>query len=198
MLSAVARHDSAGPPPGVTVTPDGSSTPPRVPFTNGYSALFTVTNTQSSTVTFALTRESSTNITTTGQDYTQVTLAPSASINVNVYYNVGAPGAGYVKLWAEGGTGLDAGTWNVPVPAAQVTPDGGTAPNRVTNTGGYSETFTVKNAGTTSTTFTLSCTGSSNVTCSGTNPTSVTLSGGTQTTATASYSVGATGTGRSR
>ena len=115
---------------------------------------------------------------------------------MNVDYNVGAPGSGsYVKLWAEGGGALDAGTWNVPVPAAQVTPDGGTAPNRVTNTGGYSETFTVKNAGTTSTTFTLSCTGSSNVTCSGTNPTSVTLAGGAQTTATASYSVGMTGTG---
>ena len=69
------------PPPGVEVTPDGSFSPERRPYTNGYSATFTVKNTSTATATFTLTRESSSNITTTGQDYTAVTLAPNASMN---------------------------------------------------------------------------------------------------------------------
>jgi len=100
-------------PPGVFVTPDGSATPPRAAFTNGYSATFTVTNGLSSTATFALTRESSANITTTSQSYTSVTLAPYEWVDVNVSYNVGAPGSGYVRLWAEGSGAFDSGTWDV-------------------------------------------------------------------------------------
>src|SRR5574341_1384047 len=53
-------------PPGVQVKPDGSWASERTPSTNGYSATFTVKNTQTSTQTFCLTRESSANITTTG------------------------------------------------------------------------------------------------------------------------------------
>lgn len=185
------------PPGGVAVTPDGSTTAMRAPNTGGYTATFTVKNNGTSTVTYTLTRESSSNITTTGQTYTSVTLAAGASINVDVSYNVGAAVSGYVKLWAEGSNGIDSGTWNVPVgPTAKVTPDAGTAPNRLTNTTGHSQTFTVKNEGTSQTTFTLTCTGSSNVTCTGVAPTSVTLAGGAQNPdVIATYNVGATGTG---
>jgi len=198
-----AASSSSGPPsrpaflvPGVQVTPDGSSTATRTPLTNNYTATFTVKNTLTSTATFALTRESSANVTTTGQDYTSVTLAPQATINVNVYYNVGAAGSGYVRLWAEGSGAFDSGTWNVPVgPSAQVTPDGGTTADRQANTGGYGETFTITNREAAPVTFTLSCAGSAIVTCSGVSPSSVNVGGGAQTTATATYSVGAAGSG---
>src|ERR1051326_2863638 len=184
------------PPSNVAVTPDGSTTATRPPITNSCTAAFTVKNNGTGNVTYTLTRESSSNVTTTGQDYASVTLGTGASINVNVYYNVGVAGSGYVKLWAEGSNGIDSGIWNVPVgPTAAVTPDGGTAPNRVTNTNGYSETFTINNQGTGTVTFSLSCSGSSNVTCTGVNPTSVNVTAGTPQTATASYNVGATGTG---
>jgi RHS repeat-associated protein len=192
-----SRH-SHYPPQGVAVTPDGSTTATRPPNTNNYTATFNVKNTSTSQGTFTLTRESSSNITATGQSRTSVTLAANGgNINVDIYYNAGSPGSGYVKLWAEGQPGIDAGTWNVPVgPTAAVTPDAGTAVNRLTNTGPYSEMFTVKNNGTTLTTFTVTCSGSSNVTCTGVSPSSVQLAGGAQITdATATYSVGATGSG---
>jgi RHS repeat-associated protein len=193
----VRGHVLALPPGGVAVTPDGSTTATRTPNTNTYTATFTVKNNGTSTVTYTLTRESSSNITTTGQTYATVTLAAGASINVDVSYNVGAAGSGYVKLWAEGSNGIDSGTWNVPVgPTAKVTPDGGAAPNRVTNTNGYSQNFTVKNEGTAQTTFALTCGGSSNITCTGVTPSSVTLAAGAQNPdVIASYNVGATGTG---
>ncbi|MGH7606461.1 MAG: hypothetical protein ACREME_03895, partial [Gemmatimonadales bacterium] len=173
-------------PPGVSVTPDGSSTPTRSPNTTGYSATFTVKNTQSSTATYTLTRESSANVTTTGQSHTLVTLASNASIDVTVSYNVGAAGSGWIKLWAEGSQAFDSGTRNVPVgPSAAVTPDGGTTATRQANTGGYSETFTITNREAGTVTFTLACGGSTNVTCTGVSPTSVSVAGnGGQATAT--------------
>lgn len=185
------------PPGGVAVTPDGNTTPTRAPNTNAYTAKFNVKNNATSTATYTLTREGSSNTTATGQQYASVTLNAGANIDVDVYYNVGSAGSGYVKLWAEGQPGIDAGTWNVPVgPTANVTPDGSTAPNRLTNTNGHTQNFTVKNEGSAQTTFTLTCTGSSNVTCTGVNPSSVTLAGGAQNpNVAATYDVGATGTG---
>jgi len=190
------RYAPPMPPGAVAVTPDASSTPTRAPNTVNYTATFNVKNNATSASTFTLTPESSSNITVTGQSYTTVTLAPNASINVDVYYNVGIAGSGYVKLWAEGMAGIDAGTWTVPVgPSAQVTPDGGTTPDRQANTGGYGESFTVTNREAAAVTFTLSCAGSVNVTCTGTSPSSVSVGGGAQTTVAASYSVGAVATG---
>jgi len=196
-LTIVGSNSKSAPPPAtVPVTPDGTATATRLPYTGGYTATFTVKNNQTSTVTVALTRESSANVTTTGQDYTSVTLAHGAQINVNVYYNVGAATSAYVKLWAEGSGSIDAGTWNVPVgPTAAATPDAGTAPNRLTNTNGYSETFTINNQGSGTITFALTCSGSSNVTCTGVSPSSVNVTAGTPATANANYNVGATGTG---
>jgi len=193
-LVLTATHGT--PPGGVQVTPDGSTSPERRPYSNGYSALFKVKNIGSSTVTFTLTRESSANVTTTGQDYAQVTLAPGDSINVNVYYNVGAPGLGYVKLWAEGSSGIDSGTWNVPV--SFVSPDGQTASARITQTGGYSETFTVTNNGTVTETYSLTCSGSTNISCTGVTPLQLTLNVGAQATVVAAYNVSSAGTGTLR
>lgn len=197
VAAAPPREPDGLPPGGVAVTPDGSATPTRVPFTGGYSALFKVKNTGTSTSTFTLTRESSTNITTTSQDYAVVTLAPNDSINVNVFYNAGAPGTGYVKLWAEGMGGIDAGTWNVPVGnAVVVTPDGSITPVRAANSGNFSATFTIQNTGIVTSSYSLSCAGSSNVSCISVSPTQVSnLAAGAQATATATYSTGSAGLG---
>lgn len=187
------------PPGGVQVTPDGSWSPERAPFTNGYSAVFTVTNTQTSTVTYLLTRYGSANITTTGQSHDYVTLAFNASINVTVTYNVGAAGPGWVQLIAEGGTGFDSGTWNVPVGNnGFVTPDGQTATARITQTGGYTETFTVTNWYAGPMTYTLTCTGTASMSCTGVSPLQVTVAAGAQTTVVAAYNVGSAGTGTLR
>jgi RHS repeat-associated protein len=81
-----------------------------------------------------------------------------------------------------------------------VTPDGATAPARAANTSGHSETFTVQNTGTAENTYSLSCGGSANLTCTGltiegTSVTSVKIGAGIATPVTASFSVGAVGTG---
>ena len=199
LMGSILAAETRTLPPGVQVTPDGSWAPERTPFTNGYSAVFTVLNTQTSTVTFTLTRYSSANITTTGQSHDFVTLAPSASINVTVYYNVGAAGSGWVQLYAEGGTGLDSGIWNVPVGTnGFVTPDGQTATARITQTGGYTETFTITNWNTGTLTYSLTCSSTANISCTGVSPVRVSVAAGAQTTVVAAYNVVSAGTGTLR
>lgn len=77
-----------------------------------------------------------------------------------------------------------------------VTPDGSTATTRQANTGGYDETFFVKNNYTTSLTVTITCFGRVNVTCTGTDITQIVLAPGAQIDVLASYTVGAAGPGR--
>ena len=186
-------------PPGVQVTPDGSWAPERAPNSNGYSAVFRVTNTQSSNATYALTRESSSNVSTTAQSHAFVTLGPGAWVDVTVSYNVGAAGPGWVKLWAEGAGAIDSGIWNVPVGhTITVTPDGQTAPARITQTGGYTESFTVTNYGGNQYTYVLTCNSTTNISCTGVSPMQVTLNPGNQATAIASYNVGSAATGTLR
>jgi len=81
-----------------------------------------------------------------------------------------------------------------------VTPDGTIAPQRPANTSGYSENFTVQNTGTAQNTYSLSCGGSSNLTCTGLTidgspASSVSLAGDSSKTVVGSYNVGAVGTG---
>lgn len=199
-LHGPARPPKPSRPPGVTVTPDGSWTAERAPNTSGYSAVFRVTNTQNFTATYALTRESSTNVPTTGQSHTSVTLAKNAWVDVTVTYNVGSAGPGWVKLWAEGSGAIDSGIWNVPVGhTITVTPDGQTAAARITQTGGYWETFTVTNYGGNTYTYTLTCSGSSNISCTAVSPKQVTIAGGAGTAVVvASYNVGNAGSGTLR
>ena len=193
------ENDTRTPPPGVQVTPDGSWAPERTPNTNGYSAVFRVTNTQTSTTTFTLTRYSSSNVTTTGQSHDFVTLAPSAWIDVTVYYNVGAAGSGWVQLYAEGGTGLDSGLWNVPVGTnGFVTPDGQTATARITQTGGYTETFAITNWTAGTLTYSVTCTGLGNISCTGVSPLQLSVAAGAQASVVAAYNVGSAGTGTLR
>lgn len=77
-----------------------------------------------------------------------------------------------------------------------VTPDGLAGPNRAVNSSGHSETFWVTNIGTNADTYTMTCWGTSGITCTGVNPASLALAGGTQATVSVSYNVGAAGSGQ--
>jgi RHS repeat-associated protein len=116
---------------------------------------------------------------------------------VVAYYNVGALGTGTLTISVGSANASDFGSYAVPVvnPGVLVTPDDSAAPERPAQSGGHSQVFTVKNTGTGSETFTITCSGSTNVTCSGANPSSVSLGAGAQTNVTASYSVTNGGTG---
>jgi len=84
----------------------------------------------------------------------------------------------------------------VPVYAVSVTPDGAPT-SRFANTGTYQEAFTVAsgpNVNVTDT-FSISCSGASNVTCSGVSSSTVVLAPGASMSVAASYSVGAVSTG---
>lgn len=66
---------------------------------------------------------------------------------------------------------------------------------RPANTTGLSETFTVQNTGQETTTYTISCSSSSPVTCTGVSNSSLTLSPGQSLDVSATYNTGAPGTG---
>lgn len=78
-----------------------------------------------------------------------------------------------------------------------VTPDGSTAPAKAINSTGF-YAFTVKNTGNnTGDTFTITCSASGGVTCTGTSVASVTLAGGMSSSVKAFFTTGPTvGTGR--
>ncbi|HEX7051878.1 MAG TPA: DUF6443 domain-containing protein, partial [Longimicrobiales bacterium] len=181
---------------GVSVTPDGSTAPTRKANTGGYSQTFTIKNTGETSNTYTFTCTGSGGV-ICGTAPSPVTLAPDSSTTRTQSYSVGAPGTGKLTLTATGSNASNSGYYNVPIVSygVSVTPDGTTTPTRKANTGGYSQTFTIKNTGSTSNTFTFTCTGSGGVTC-GTAPSSVTLAAGASTTRTQSYSVGAPGTGK--
>ena len=67
----------------------------------------------------------------------------------------------------------------------QVTPRGLLTPNRANNSAGITETFSVMNIGTSTDTYTFSCWGTFNVTCTGTDKTSFTLAPTVATTVVA-------------
>jgi len=120
----------------------------------------------------------------------------SDAATVVATYSVGAPGMGTLTVSASGANASDGGWVTVPVQSfgVAVTPDGGAAPTRVPNTGGYTAVFTVQNTGSGSESFTFACTGAANVTCGTVGPSSATLASTASTTVTVSYSVGTAGT----
>jgi RHS repeat-associated protein len=189
---------------GVTVVPDGGTAPTRTANTGGYSESFTVTNTGSASNTYSFSC-SGVNGVTCGTVPAPVTLAPApgagSQVTVSMPYSVGAPGTGgTLTLTASGTNASDPGSYSVPIVSYGVTvvPDGGAAPTRTANTGGYSESFTVTNTGSASNTYSFSCSGVNGVTC-GTVPAPVTLApapgAGSQATVSMPYSVGAPGAG---
>jgi RHS repeat-associated protein len=76
-----------------------------------------------------------------------------------------------------------------------VTPDGGTEPDRLANTGGYGATFLIKNTGSVTRTFSIGCGYSEPVVCTGTDVTSLTLNPNQTLDVTAFYNVEGPGFG---
>lgn len=182
---------------GAVVTPDGTVATTRPPNSSGYSESFSIRNSGTGSNTYALSCAGATNVTCTGTNPTSLTLAAGVTGSATASYYTGSIATGTIVLRAVGTFASDTGYFSVPVVAAgvAVTPDSGSTTPRLASSGPYTDVFTVKNTGGGSTAFTLSCGGSSNVTCSGINPTSVTLGAGAQSTVTATYSVGVIGTG---
>jgi RHS repeat-associated protein len=114
---------------GVTVTPDGTSTPQRDANTGGYSALFRVTNTGTQANTYYITCQDETPVTCTGTSLTQVTLVSGGKAFLSAYYDVGAAGTGEIRLraFSDEFPAVDEGYFTVPVvaagPAPVVNPD---------------------------------------------------------------------------
>lgn len=179
-----------------TLSPKNGSLTAAANVANKDTALFALYNNTPNSTAFSL---GPCNIsgTVTACSYPSSFFVPSGqTFNVPVTFSAGAPGTGTITLTVSGG--VDWGSYNVTtVPkAVSVTPHGGTAPWRMANTGGYNQTFTVKNTGTVQTAYTLTCgPNSSNVTCSRISLTSMTLAAGDTVTDTAYYSVRAPGSG---
>ena len=76
-----------------------------------------------------------------------------------------------------------------------VTPDGTSTPNRTIHTPGFTQVFKVLNEGTSSQTFTFTCVGASNVTCTNLSTTSATIAGNAFLNVTATYATLNEGTG---
>jgi len=79
--------------------------------------------------------------------------------------------------------------------SVSVTPDNGSTPSRPNQSGGWSATFTVRNTGTASDVYDITCNGAAGVTCTGTDVASVHVASGGLAVVTAFYDVGAPGTG---
>src|SRR6266571_1778887 len=154
---------------GVSVTPDGPTTAIRAANSGGYSESFTIANTGSLTKTFTLSCSGQSGV-TCGTVPGPVTLAPNGhDTTVAMPYSVGAVGTGRLVLTATGTNASDAGSYWIPIVAygVAVTPDGATATARPPNTSGLTENFTVQNTGSATNTYTLTCAGSPNLTCTG-------------------------------
>jgi len=180
---------------GVVVTPASGTSVPRQANTGGHSEVFAVHNLGvSNTFTFACNGFSGV---TCGTVPSPLSLGQGAQANVTMPYSVGSAGQGILILTAFSSGSVSA-TGQVLVPivtyGVTVTPDGATAPERQTNTGGYLETFTVLNTGSATNTYSFGCLGTGGVTC-GTLPAPVTIGSGAQMTVDVPYSVGAVGTG---
>ncbi|MGH7427379.1 MAG: hypothetical protein ACREJ4_03315, partial [Candidatus Methylomirabilaceae bacterium] len=104
-------------PGGVTVTPDGATTPVRVANTGGYSAVFTVTNTGGASATFTITCWGAGGVICTDVDQPTLTIAAGASKTDAATYDVGAPGTGRIVLRASNASAEDTGYFNVPIVA---------------------------------------------------------------------------------
>src|SRR5437899_2118726 len=77
-----------------------------------------------------------------------------------------------------------------------VTPDGQQTATRLGHTGGYTAQFTVTSIYSAGTSYSISCVGSTGVTCNNVSPSSLSLGPYGQAYVTATYSVGTTGSGR--
>src|SRR6266545_6586861 len=193
---AVFVGAGAGNAQAVSVTPDGGN----LTATSGV-ATFVITNNLNIDETFDLFCGGGGAVTGC-EAPPAVQVQRGGSVSVDVTYSTGAGASGTLSLSAAGEISgeSDDGWYDVTVgsPGVAVTPDGATAPTRLANTSGYSETFTVTNTGPDPMTFSFVCGGAGGVFC-GTVPSPVNLSAfgvdGYVTTVSMPYSVGGPGTG---
>ncbi|HEX5387128.1 MAG TPA: RHS repeat-associated core domain-containing protein [Gemmatimonadales bacterium] len=102
-------------PASVTVTPDNGAGLERAASSTANSETFTVRNTGSSPITYALTCGATGQVTCVTTALGFVTIAASASAPVSVNYNAGTTGLGTLTLTATGGGASDAGSYTVKV-----------------------------------------------------------------------------------
>jgi RHS repeat-associated protein len=194
-------QDDPPPPPEcwmVDVSPDGGTAGPHPANTGGYSVSFTVTNVGLNPDGYSISCWGSSGVTCTGTSVSSVTLWPWDAATVTAFYSVGPPGTGTLTLSAWSGSGAyDEGYFTVTIGgySVAVTPDGGTEPTRPANSSGHTASFTVQNVGTLPDTYTITCGGTVNVTCTGVSQSSLPLGASASAPVTATYSVGAPGTG---
>jgi YD repeat-containing protein len=192
----------------VAVTPDGATTAQRE-HGQSYSETFTVANTGYNANTFSLSCTGSGGVTCGTLSQTTVSLlgnttgtAPSMTVTVGYTVTNTGPSTvnGTLSLTATGTNATDNGYFTVPIirHSLAVTPDGTTPQDRVAGEGPYTATFAVRNTGTVSDTYTLTCGQTATVSgCNITSPgSSLTLaSGAGPANVTVSYNVTATGSG---
>ena len=118
-LSARAQNGPLAP-GSIAVTPDGSTTAIRQANTSGYGETFLVKNNYGTPITVTITCFGRINVTCTGTDITQITLAAGQQIDVLASYNVGTAGTGRLVVKAASGGVQDTGYFFIPVvnPAA--------------------------------------------------------------------------------
>ena len=186
----------------VAVTPD-AGTAARNANTSGLSESFTVTNNSTASQTFSFVCTASGVVTCGMAPASQGIAGSGAQAAVSMPYSTGVAGTGTLTLRANGPNGsTDTGLFTITVTAVappfqvQVTPDGQTAVSRTANTGGYSESFTVTNTGTSANTYSFGCTGAGGVVCGTVPANTASLAALTgQVVVSMPYSVGAAGTG---
>lgn len=187
-------------PPAPVVTPDAAqkSVPTNL---TGRSERFWVQNlgTISETYTLSCSREGAV---TSCSGPSSLTVPANSLKFVDITYSTGGTelGPGRLTLLASGIGGDDNGWFDISVfIEVFVTPRaaaGAVDLTRRANVGGYSGVFTVRNTGPGPDSYTLTCTGSANVTCGTITPSSLTnLAAGSSALVTVTYSAGAAGTG---
>ena len=178
----------------VAVTPDGQATSASANSGANPSLAFTVQNGGTGTDTYTLTCTVAGNETCGAVTPSSLSsVAPGAVAPVTVAFTAGAVGTGTVWLKAVGSTGAkDSGSYNITnTYFVAVTPDGVAKARLPSRT--YSDSFTVQNPGTSSTTYTLTATCSGTAIASGCapSPASFTLGGGAVATGAVSYTTSA-------
>jgi RHS repeat-associated protein len=166
---------------------------------SSYTATFVLSDPDTLGHSYALSCYTSANVTCDTASLGTLVFTAGQSQNVNVGYTVGAgaSGDGYVHMSVNGNDlvpgKLNFHIWPNVAHAVAVTPALTTGPNLGSFTNGYTSTYTVRNVGTSSDTYTFTCVAPSNVTCGTVTPSSLTLASLDTTRVTVNYNVGATG-----
>jgi RHS repeat-associated protein len=178
----------------VSATPDGGSVTWGAN-TNGHQATFRVMNTGICNDTYAFSATGTGGITGISLNKTSQTVNHGLFTDVIATYNV-TTGSGTLTFTATGVIGgeSDNGSINVTVVSygVVVTPDA--QPITVAASTAQAVRLQVRNTGSTSNTYTLSCSVTGSETCGTVTPTSLTLAAGALDSATVNFTAGATGT----